>query len=193
MAKRRKTKRRKTRKDDPYPGWVWMVFGLGIGLSVAAAIYFSDQPEPQVAANTAQPVQPPPALDDNGETATIPPAKESRFDFYELLKKMEVEVENATPSIRRDETPQAVVEEGTYILQAGSFSREEDAERRRAELGFQGIESRVFAADVNGRKRYRVYIGPISDLDRLNLLRSQLREAGIDVLRITVSAGRLSH
>ena len=45
----------------------------------------------------------------------------------------------------------------------------------------------MFAADVNGRKRYRVYIGPISDLDRLNLLRSQLRAAGIDVLRITVS------
>ena len=187
MAKRRRTKRRKTRKDDPYPGWLWMVFGLAIGLSVAAAVYFSDQPEPRVAANTARPVQSPPALDDNGETAAIPPAKEPRFDFYELLKKMEVEVENATPSIRKDETPQAVVEEGTYILQAGSFSREEDAERRRAELGFQGIESRVFAADVNGRKRYRVYIGPISDLDRLNLLRSQLREAGIDVLRITVS------
>ena len=61
-----------------------------------------------------------------------------------------------------------------------------DAERRRAELAFLGIESRVFAADVNGRQRYRVYIGPISDLDRLNLLRSQLRAAGIDVLRITV-------
>ena len=54
-------------------------------------------------------------------------------------------------------------------------------------LGFLGIESRVFGADVNGRKRYRVYVGPISDLDRLNLLRSQLRAAGIDVLRITVS------
>ena len=190
MAKRRKKTRRKTRKDDPYPGWVWMVFGLAIGLSVAAAVYFSDSREPRVAMTAAKPVQSsqsPPAFDDNGETAEIPPATEPRFDFYELLKKMEVEVENAEPSVRRDETPQAVVEEGTYILQAGSFSRAEDAERRRAELGLQGIESRVFAADVNGRKRHRVYIGPISDLDRLNMLRSQLRAAGIDVLRITVS------
>ena len=187
MAKRRKKKRRTTRQDDNYPGWVWMMFGLAIGLSVAVAVYFGDRPASTVAASTAAPAQPPPALDDNGEAATIPPAKEPRFDFYELLKKMEVEVEKAAPSIRKDETPQAVVEEGTYILQAGSFSREEDAERRRAELGLLGIESRVFGADVNGRKRYRVYIGPISDLDRLNLLRSQLRAAGIDVLRITVS------
>ena len=187
MAKKRTKKRRKTRKDDPYPGWVWMVFGLAIGLSVAAAVYFSDSPEPRIATKPTDPVQSPPALDDNGETPDIPPETESRFDFYELLKKMEVEVESAAPRIEKDEAPQAVVEEGTYILQAGSFSREEDAERRRAQLGLQGIESRVFAADVNGRKRYRVYIGPISDLDRLNLLRSQLRAAGIDVLRITVS------
>ncbi len=187
MAQRRKKKRRKTRKDDPYPSWVWMVFGLAIGLSVAAAVYFSDRPEPRVAVNAAQPVQSPPALDDNGETATIPPATEPRFDFYELLKKMEVEVENATPSVEEDKVPQAVVEEGTYILQAGSFEREENAESRRAELGFQGIESRIIAADVNGRRTYKVYIGPVSDLDRLNLLRSQLRAAGIDVLRITVS------
>ncbi|MDJ0758351.1 MAG: SPOR domain-containing protein [Woeseiaceae bacterium] len=187
MAKRRAKKRRKTRKDDPYPGWVWMVFGLAIGLSVAAAVYFSDSPEPRVAITTAAPVQPPPALDDNGETAEIPPETEPRFDFYELLKKMEVEVENAAPSVERDRAPQAVVEEGTYILQAGSFSLEENAESRRAELGFQGIESRIIAANVNGRKIYKVYIGPVSDLDRLNLLRSQLRAAGIDVLRITVS------
>lgn len=187
MAKKRRKKRRTTRSDDHYPGWVWMIFGLAIGLSVAAAVYFSDEPKPARVAEQRTVAEPVPALDDNGETLAVPPAKKPRFDFYELLKKMEVEVENATPSVRRDETPQAVVEEGTYILQAGSFTLEEDAERRRAELGFLGIESRVFAADVNGRQRYRVYIGPISDLDRLNLLRSQLRAAGIDVLRITVS------
>ena len=188
MATRRKKKRRKTRKDDPYPGWVWMVFGLAIGLSVAAAVYFSDSPEPRVAmTSSAEPVQQPPAFDDNGETAEIPPAAEPRFDFYELLKKMEVEVESAAPSVEKDTTPQAVVQQGTYILQAGSFSSEENAESRRAELGFQGIESRIIAGTVNGERKYKVYIGPVSDLDRLNLLRSQLRAAGIDVLRITVS------
>ena len=33
MARRRK---RKSRNDD-YPGWVWMMFGLSIGLAVAFA------------------------------------------------------------------------------------------------------------------------------------------------------------
>lgn len=189
MAKRRKKRRSQNNAD--FPGWIWMLFGLGIGLAVAAAVYFRDQPVPTttVAAKDAPEEKPrvvASAVDDNGETAALPEEKESRFDFYELLKKMEVEVDAAEPTIERDTTPRAVVDEGTYILQAGSFSRSEDAERRRAEVALLGIESRVFPARVNGTMKYRVYIGPTSDLDELNLLRRKLREGKIDVLRITV-------
>lgn len=187
MAKRK----RQAAKSSGYPGWIWMFFGLAIGLAVAAAIYVAGPRTERVNV-----VAPPPALDKNAETPkkkplTRPVAAEAeeepaRFVFYELLKKMEIEVESGDAEVTKDAAPQAVVEEGTYILQAGSFSRREDAERRRAELGFQGIESRVVAADVNNRRFFRVYIGPIDDLDRLNLVRSQLRAAQIDVLRITV-------
>ena len=167
-----------------------MFFGLAIGLAVAAAIYVAGPRTERVTV-----AGPPPALDKNSVTpeparkaaepvdATEEPA---RFVFYELLKKMEIEVESGDVEIEKDVVLRAVVAEGTYILQAGSFSRREDAERRRAELGFQGIESRVVAADVNQQRYFRVYIGPISDLDRLNLIRTQLRAAKIDVLRITV-------
>ncbi len=186
MAKRKR--KRKTAKNTGYPGWVWMLFGLAIGLAVAAGVYMQG-PRPDVVVATA----PPPALDKNEtptpvreETPADDEEEETRFVFYELLKQMEIEVDSGEAEVTRDVAPQAVVEEGTYILQAGSFSRREDAERRRAELGLSGIESRVVAADVNNRRFYRVYIGPISDLDRLNLVRSQLRAARIDVLRITV-------
>ena len=36
MARRKRSKR----KDETFAGWVWMLFGLAIGLSVAVAIYF---------------------------------------------------------------------------------------------------------------------------------------------------------
>ena len=86
-----------------------------------------------------------------------------------------------------DRQPQAVVEPGVYVLQAGSFSTHVDADRRRAELALQGIESHIQRVKVNDRNYHRVYIGPTEDLDELNLLRSRLRAAKIDVLRIRLS------
>ena len=86
--------------------------------------------------------------------------------------------------MRVETSPQAVVEPGVYVLQAGSFSAYEDADRRRATLALQGIESKIQRVTIDDRTYHRVRIGPIDDLDELNLLRSRLREAQIDVLRI---------
>ena len=80
--------------------------------------------------------------------------------------------------------PGAVVKPGTYVLQAGSFSTAADADRRRAELALHGIESRIQKASIDERLYYRVRIGPIDDLDRLNRLHRRLRAARIDVVRL---------
>jgi len=201
--KRRSTRARSTSKRRPKqsPGVspvVAMLFGLAVGLSVAFAIYVKGrQPEP--VATTAPPaslqrsidqisVDP---IDHNGEN-TVPtePAAEStekRFTFYDILPNFEVVTPDEEPDIARDAEPQAVVEPGVYVLQAGSFSTNGDADRRRAELALHGIESHIQRVKVNDRNYHRVYIGPTEDLDELNLLRSRLRVAKIDVLRIRLS------
>ena len=73
------------------------------------------------------------------------------------------------------------------MLQAGSFSTHDDADRRRAELALHGIESHIQRVKVNDRNYHRVYVGPTDDLDELNMLRSRLRSAKIDVFRIRLS------
>ena len=200
MAKRRKrtskrrSKRRTTRQQQSYPGWLWMLFGLAIGLSVAFAIYVKDNEEPLPRPETV-----PSAVDNNGET-TAPAAvtpdpepaeeeQESRFTFYDLLPNAEFVVPEKAPSTTAETTqqPEAVVEPGTYVLQAGSFSTDVDADRRRAELALQGISSSIQRVTVNDREYHRVVIGPTDDLDELNMLRSRLRAAKIDVLRIRLS------
>jgi len=93
-------------------------------------------------------------------------------------------ISNEEPGGNGDGEPKAIEEPGVYMLQAGSFSTYNDANRRIAELALQGIESRVQRARVNNRDYYRVYIGPIDDLDELNMTRSRLRAAKIDVMRI---------
>jgi cell division protein FtsN len=174
-----------------------MMFGLAIGLSVAFAVYVKDR-EPAATAAQPHPARLPSAVDRNGEAA-IPasataepepqpqPEKEPRFTFYTLLPDMEVVVSGAEPPAAADKRAEAVVEPGVYVLQAGSFSTNADADRRRAELALQGIESHIQRVKVNDRNYHRVYIGPTEDLDELNLLRSRLRAAKIDVLRIRLS------
>jgi cell division protein FtsN len=195
MAKRKKRRstRRRTavKKQQNYPGWLWMLFGLAIGLSVAFAIYVKDNEpvRPQAAAV-------PSSIDNNGESAIPASAtpepdvvkKEKRFTFYDLLPAAEFSVSENAPRAEEDDVqPEAIVEPGTYVLQAGSFSTNTDADRRRAELALQGIESHIQRVTVNDREYYRVYVGPTNDLDELNLLRSRLRAAKIDVLRIRLS------
>lgn len=189
MAKRKKRRSTRSRKQQEYPGWLWMLFGLSIGLSVAFAVYVKDRRLPAV--TTAQePASLQPPLDDNNETGaptiTAEP-QEKRFTFYELLPNFEVTIPEQQPDIAADIEPQAVVEPGVYVLQAGSFSTHNDADRRRAELALQGIESHIQRVKINDRNFHRVYIGPTEDLDELNLLRSRLRAAKIDVLRIRLS------
>tara|TARA_R110002096_G_scaffold154_2_gene699 strand:- start:11303 stop:11902 length:600 start_codon:yes stop_codon:yes gene_type:complete len=195
MAQRRKRRKSRSRKkqQEEYPGWVWMIFGLAIGLSVAFAVYVKDSaPETPPTAAAQQPASLQQSIDDNidhngestpDEPVVAEPAKE-RFDFYKMLPAFEMTVENDTPEVDRDVEPQAIDEPGVYMLQAGSFSTNNDADRRRAELALHGIESRVQRARVNNRDYYRVYIGPIEDLGELNVTRSRLRAANIDVMRI---------
>jgi len=199
MAQRKKRRATRTTrgnrsaraKKTEYPPVVWMLFGLAIGLSVAFAVYMKDG-EP-AAPGVAAPASLQGALDDNNETqektspAAVEEAADKRFTFYDILPNMEVETAVATPQSDASPQPQAIVEPGVYVLQAGSFSTPEDADRRRAELALHGIESRIQRVRINDRDYYRVNIGPTDDLDELNLLRSRLRAANIDVLRIRFS------
>ena len=183
----RKRRRSRSRKQE-YPGWLWMLFGLSIGLSVAFAVYVKDRgPEPRPVA--AEPASLQSALDDNSEARPQEEEKkgEGRFTFYDVLPNFEVLVPDETPGITADIEPEAVIEPGLYVLQAGSFSTHGDADKRRAELALHGIESHIQRVKINERNFFRVMVGPTDELDQLNMWRSRLRAAQIDVLRIRLS------
>ena len=54
----------------------------------------------------------------------------------------------------------------------------------KANLALLGIESRLQRVSVDDNVFHRVRIGPISDLNVLNTVRRQLRDAEIDVMLI---------
>lgn len=176
------------RKRTEYPGWIWMLFGLAIGLSVALAIYVNGhntrmvarpaEPEKEIAAPATTSEKPVATAAARGE----PPPQ--RFEFYDMLPNFEVIIPEQEADVSTDTTERAVVQPGTYVLQAGSFTEYADADRRRAQLALQGIESTIQRVTIDNKTYHRVRIGPIDDLDRLNVLRTRLRQADIDVLRI---------
>jgi len=189
MAQRRRRHSSRSRKKQEYPGWLWMMFGLSLGLSVAFAIYVKDrqptEPDPKDVPQAASLQN---VLDENGgnaadESTAAEPA-EKRFTFYDMLPNFEVIIPEQEPNVAADIEPQAVIEPGLYVLQAGSFSAYADADRRRAELALHGIESQIQRVTIDDKTYHRVRIGPTNDLDKLNVLRSRLRSAQIDVLRI---------
>jgi len=186
VARDYKHSRRKQQKRAQAPGWLWMLFGLAVGLSVAALVYFGDrapasrQPRPATAAVPSS---------TQAELQDRESAKEdtNRFDFYEMLPKFEVVIPEKEPDARPDNRPEAIAKPGSYVLQAGSFHNYADADRRKATLALQGIESRIQRVTIDQDTWHRVRIGPYSDLSQVNRLRQQLRDGQIEVLVIRLS------
>lgn len=188
MASRRRSRRR----AEEFPGWAWMLFGLAIGLSVAFAIYVNGQRSAAVAIADAPPREPASMTEPvphrapakKAAPAKIETSPAARFDFYDMLPNFEVIIPEQEKEVSTDTTSRAVVTPGTYVLQVGSFTEYADADRRRAQLALQGIESAIQRVVIDNKTYHRVRIGPVEDLEKLNELRSRLRAADIDVLRI---------
>ena len=110
-----------------------------------------------------------------------------KYDFYEMLPNFDVVVPEKDKDVKRDLPAAAKIERpGVYVLQAGSYRNEADADRVHAQLALQGIDSRVQRVAVDADVWHRVRIGPIRNLDELNKLRRQLQAAEVDALVIRV-------
>ena len=182
MAKK-KRKAGSRKKSQPLPPIVWLLAGLSIGLAVAFAIYVNDRQTMEPVAAIRQE----PTIDREEIEAETPPTPERRFDFYEMLPKFEVVIPEEDLDVVPDVKPQPLELEGVYVLQAGSFSAYNDADRMKARLALLGIPSTIQRITVDDNEYHRVRIGPIDNLSELNRTRAQLREAQVEILVIRIA------
>jgi cell division protein FtsN len=123
-------------------------------------------------------------LDARGAASGKPSEK---YDFYEMLPNFEVVVPEKDKDVKRNPPAASRIERpGVYVLQAGSYRNESDAERVRAQLALQGVQAKVQRVAVDADVWHRVRIGPISNLEELNRVRRQLQAAEVDALVIRV-------
>jgi cell division protein FtsN len=179
----------------PKPGGNRLLTGLlvgmvvGVGLAAVLAWYVMKSPSPFAQKNTAE-NKPPVAVDrlataekvaPKPKTPTTDPAtanSKPRFEFYNVLtNKQDVA---ATAPAKPVEDGKAAGEVAR-ILQAGSFSNVDDAEKLKAKLAMLGAEANVQTAAIPDKGVwYRVRLGPYKNADELNKAKAFLKQNGVD-------------
>jgi cell division protein FtsN len=209
MAKRKtrnKVRRTAGRRKSDYrkPGWVYMLLGLTVGLAVAFVVYVSELKPSRELREQAEEIVEVPAevvaraeekLEETIEEALEENAEEPAvtFDFYDMLPNLDVEVfrDEKPVSAPRPVTPAPATSPATapgiYILQAGSFSKIDDAQRRKAEMALLGVRAAIKRGNANGRTVYRVYTDPMDSTEEVNRVSQRLSQSNIEVLRKRVS------
>lgn len=148
------------------------VLALGLVLGFLGFIYYLSsiplQPNHRVISTPSEP----------NRTSEKSAKELDQLDFYQLLKEQRVSVESNENRPSKP-IPKADSLAGVqYILQAGSFSKKEDAERLRATLLLEGFNATTEAVHVKGRQYHRVYVGPFKikhQLERAKRALAQLK------------------
>jgi cell division protein FtsN len=177
-------KHRSRNSRQTTPGWQWLVAGLTIGLTLALGVYLYDRRPGGVAEMHAERPVPTKTVHEERDEPDTPPPPKSKFDFYDELPKFEVVIPEQERDVRTDAAPAPVNEPGTYVLQAGSFRNMADADRTKATLAMQGVESRIQQVTIDEDTWHRVRIGPFDDLAQLEQMRRKLRDKHINVIVI---------
>jgi cell division protein FtsN len=181
----------KRKKSGGIGGWLGLGVGLATGLAVAGVVYLKDHKlDPPLAAAAAaaklpkkahsHPNDPPDPVDVSEDDAP------TKYAFYDQLPKFEVVVPEKDKEVRPDIKLVPETRRGTYVLQAGSYRNQTDADRVRAQLALQGIESKIQKVSIDNDTWERIRIGPISDLNQLNRMRGILHKRGVDYVLVRV-------
>jgi cell division protein FtsN len=216
--KHRARRRKKRKSLSPWAGVIGgLLIGLFVAFLVYIKMQAKPDPHvylqesiPAPVATTGQDVR---DVRKN-QVDAIPSPPKPRFDFYTLLPEMEVVIpeQEITEALKQPPAPAAApVEEikaapaaspapkpaaakpvkpasGTFYLQVGSFRNGVQAERFKAELAMQGMQTSIQTVTINNKDTYhRVRVGPFHDFDTLDKTRQSLKKKGIDSTPIKVT------
>lgn len=173
-----KPKDKPKKKSGGFPGWGWFFVGLAAAVVLIKAGPLLWQAEMQ-AGKKAKPL--PAAATHAAPAASTAP----HYDFYKMLPSFQVVIPGQDKEVKSGSPATPVDQPGSYILQVGSFPNFADADKMKATLALQGIESSIQQVQVNnGATWNRVRIGPIKDLKELNSIRAKLADDHIEPLVI---------
>ncbi len=188
---------KKTTRSGPQSGpgqsvglWKWMLITMLIISFVVFLVYLrtaskqvnTTQAPQTLASDKSEKNNLKNAKEAKTDKKTEPEHKPPRFDFYTILPDKEVVVPEYEIKTRTREERVGKAKETKYIMQAGSFKVFKEADELRAKLALMGIESKVEKAKVGSVTWNRVKMGPYTQLNSVNTIKSRLKKNGIDVI-----------
>ncbi len=90
------------------------------------------------------------------------------------------------PAVSPASATAAAVEAFVYFVQAGAYTRADDAEQQRARLALGGFTARVSEREQAGRTVYRVRIGPFGTRGEADTQQQKLVEQGLEAQIVRV-------
>ena len=209
MARRASGNKKQARRNGSgggMPGWALALGGVVVGLAIAGGVYLHKGgkvddllPKPNPAARApAQPEEP-------VAQETAPEPRRPKYDFYDVLRENETVFPDAelnaqaraeadaraaaaaeTPATppTTPATPADPAAGPRYLIQAGAFRSNTDAEALKARIAMTGEIARVEPAQVNGETVYRVRLGPYPDASSLAAAKAALGNHGIEAAAI---------
>ncbi|MCX5590436.1 SPOR domain-containing protein [Alcaligenes endophyticus] len=136
------------------------------------------QTPPAIVPGTTLPSVTPPTI--TTPVAPPPSGAPSKADTDELNKL----IANLPPPMASPAPPKpapaAKAPTLTYYLQAGAFSKTQDADAMAARLLMLGLNAHIQKGELNGASIHRVRLGPFQGLDEMNRVRSKLSDEKID-------------
>lgn len=106
---------------------------------------------------------------------------EPRFTFYKILPEKEVLVsESEIRDLARNEKAGKTEASGSYLIQAGSFAKQEEAEKMKALLAEAKVKAKMEKVLIENTAWYRVKVGPYKSLTEAEQMRAYLRKNKID-------------
>lgn len=160
---------------------------VGVGMAAGVVWYLKNSPSPfmQKEQKAVKPPMDAAKSAPQAQPTTAAPGVGSgkpRFEFYKVLTDKPDATAPAKPADRpkaSERKPSAVYE--PQILQAGSFSTENDAEKLKARLALLGVEAGIQTATIPDKGVwYRVRLGPYKNADEMNRARGFLKQNGVE-------------
>ncbi len=207
-APKRGASRYQAPEKKPIPGWLWLAIGLGVGAFVVFLMKLEPgrgddvkrvRQEQQKATKIAEanktppsPTQPvKPKYDFYTSEKTLPtpqtvptpqtpvtPAEAAKIDTARAQAALSGITPPPPPPVAKAE-PAAVTK---FFLQAGSFRKEADADKVRAQIILLGQAVSVESGTVKDETWYRVLVGPFSNREQLTTAQKQLAGSGFSNL-----------
>jgi cell division protein FtsN len=108
------------------------------------------------------------------EEDALPEMTKEEWEFIKTLPEYSVEVEAREQEAR----------ERPYLMQCGSFRRENQAQEMKAKIAFLGLIAQVKPSDGNSGRWHRVILGPYTSKRQAERDRHAIRQSGIRTCRI---------